>query len=58
MDKNELRMLYRDNADFRRYVDACVRSYGHDVDYALESPIVVEYARSLMKGGCNNHESS
>ena len=53
MDKNELRAMYRDNPDFRRYVDACVRTYGHDGEYALESPIVVEYANSLMKGGCN-----
>ena len=58
MDKNELRKLYRDDPDFRRYVDACVRTYGHDVEYALESPIVAEYARSLTKGGCNYHESS
>lgn len=54
MDKNELRKLYRDDPDFRRYVDACIRTYGHDVEYALESPIVEEYAKSLMKGGCNH----
>ena len=53
MDKNELRAMHRDNPDFRRYVDACVMTYGHDVEYAIESPIVVEYAKSLMKGGCN-----
>lgn len=54
MDKNELRKLYRDDPDFRRYVDACVRTYGHDVDYTLEFAIVEEYARSLMQGGCNH----
>ena len=53
VDKDTLRKFYQTNADFKRYVDACVTTYGHDVDYALESPIIQEYYKSLQKGGCN-----
>jgi len=53
---DDYKQFYKQNADFKRFVDACIRDYGHDLDYALKSPIIQEYAKSLMKGGCNERD--
>ena len=44
---------YRDDVDFKRFVDKCSVSYGKSLDEILDSPITWEYYMSLQKGGCN-----
>lgn len=47
---------YRDNEDFKRFVDKCSISYGKSLDDVLDSPITWEYYMSLQKGGCNERK--
>ena len=44
---------YREDGDFKRFVDKCSVSYGKSLDEILDSPITWEYYISLQKGGCN-----
>lgn len=57
VDINVLRKFYETNHDFKRYIDECVKTYGHDAEYMLQTRTAEEYYRSLLKGGCNYHES-
>ena len=41
------------DSDFKRYVDANMKTYGRSLAAELASPITREYYRSLQKGGCN-----
>ena len=45
--------FYYKDADFKRYVDAEMSSYGKVLGRVLCSPITYEYYLSLQKGGCN-----
>ena len=56
VDKNAMLKFYETNKDFKRYIDECVKTYGKDKFYMLETRIAEEYYLSLQKGGCNNHE--
>jgi len=55
-DINTLLKFYETNHDFKRYIDACVQTYGKDVHYMLETRTAEQYYLSLIKGGCNNHD--
>lgn len=55
-DINTMLKFYESNRDFKRYIDECVKTYGKDVHYMLETRTAEEYYKSLQKGGCNNHE--
>ena len=45
---------YRDNEDFKRYVDKCSVCYGKSLDEVLDLRITWEYFLSLQEGGCNH----
>ena len=47
--KNELRMFYEQNKDYKRYIDECVKTYGRNVDYLLSTPIAEEYYKYLKE---------
>lgn len=47
---------YRDNEDFKLYVDKCSVSYGKSLNEVLDNPITWEYYISLQKGGCNERK--
>lgn len=49
----EMIRAYRKNKDFRRYVDACMETYGKTLDEVLELRITESYYKELQKGGCN-----
>ena len=58
VDLNEMIKFYDTNADFKRYVDECVKTYGKDVHHMLQQGITEQYYLSLQKGGCNYKEQS
>lgn len=58
IDKNTLYQFYQTNKDFKRYIDACVKTYGKDVSYMLETRIAEQYYLSLQKDGCNYKEQT
>lgn len=45
--------FYAENADFKDYVDKCVKTYNKSVEDIFKSPITQEYRKSLEDGGCN-----
>ena len=57
MPDNEIYKFYMTNQDFKDYIDDCVRSYGRDVHYMLETPIAKSVYREMQKGGCNERRS-
>lgn len=48
---NDLFKFYNDNADFKSYVDKCIKTYGGDIPYVLAQPITKEYYCYLNKIG-------
>ena len=55
-DLNTLRKFYQQNREYKRYIDACVKTYGRDVEYMLQTRTAEQYYISLIKGGCNHKE--
>ena len=51
--ENELYQFYMKNSDYRDYIDKCVKTYGKDVQYMLETPIAKEVYREMQEGGVN-----
>lgn len=49
MDKNELLKFYKENKDFKKYIDECVKTYGKDVDYMLQTRIAESYCEYLKE---------
>ena len=45
--------FYDTDADFKRFVDASMKTYGKPLASTYDNQIVREYYRSLQKGGCN-----
>lgn len=48
-DINEMLKFYDENIDFKRYVDACVRTYGKDINHMLQQRITEQYYLYLTK---------
>lgn len=40
---NELLKFYESNKDFKKYVDECVKTYGKDKNYMLQTRIAESY---------------
>ena len=56
-DQNELLIFYEKNKDFRDYIDKCVKTYGKDINYMLQTKTAQEYYQYLkekMKGKDEN----
>lgn len=53
---NEMYKFYTTNADFKRYIDDCIKTYGGDPHTMFENKIAQEYYKSLLPGGCNAKE--
>ena len=47
--KNEMLLFYQSNKDFKKYIDECVKTYGKDVDYMLQTKIAEEYYKYLKE---------
>ena len=47
--KNELLLFYQNNKDFKRYIDECVKTYGKDIDYMLQTRTVESYYEYLKE---------
>lgn len=58
IDMNDLIKCYESNPDFKSYVDKCVQTYGHDIDYVLHQPITQEYYMYLNKIGAYDETKS
>ena len=52
-DLSESKSFYKNNPDFKCYVDKDIKMYNRTLDEALLSPITENYRKSLMDGGCN-----
>ena len=49
--KNKLIKCYDTNEDFKTYIDKCVKTYGKDVDYMLDTPTAQQYYLYITKQG-------
>lgn len=47
--QNELLMFYQSNKDFKKYIDECVKTYGRDVNYMLQTRIAESYYEYLKE---------
>lgn len=52
----EIEDFYLKDHDFQVYINKGCQTYGRTPDEMFQNPIVREYYRSLMKGGCNHRE--
>ena len=48
---SELKDFYNSNADFKEFVDKCMRTYSWTLEYALSSPITKNYY-NYLKASC------
>lgn len=55
--KNEMLLFYQSNKDFKKYIDECVKAYGKDVDYMLQTKIAEEYYKYLKEEMERKHEN-
>lgn len=55
--KNEMLLFYQSNEDFKKYIDGCVKTYGKDVDYMLQTKIAEEYYKYLKEETERKHEN-
>lgn len=55
--QNEMRLFYQNNKDFKKYIDECVKAYGKDIDYMLQTKMAesyFEYLKEEMQGKNEN----
>ena len=52
-DHARIKRFYLTNHDFQVYVNKGCQTYNRSLDAELDDPIVVEYYKTLQKGGCN-----
>ena len=48
---NDMLKCYETNKDFKQYVDACVKTYGKDVNHMLQQRITEQYYQYVNKIG-------
>lgn len=54
--KNELLLFYQNNKDFKRYIDECVKTYGKDIDYMLQTRTAESYYEYLKEETKNENK--
>ena len=47
----EMYKFYNENADFKDYVDKCIKTYGKDLDAVFDLKITGEYMNYILKYG-------
>ena len=52
-EREKMKHYYLTDHDFQTYVNRNCQTYHRCLDDELQSPITIEYYRSLQKGGCN-----
>ena len=52
-EREKMLHFYLSNHDFELYVNNNCRTYHRTRDEELQSPITIEYYRSMQRGGCN-----
>ena len=57
-DHERRKRFYLTNHDFQVYVNKGCQTYNRSLDSELDDPIVVEYYKTLQKGGCNEKRES
>lgn len=50
---NEMYQFYQNNEKFKDFIDDCVKTYGKDVPYMLETKTAQEVYKEMQKGGVN-----
>ena len=48
----ENQQFYKNNADFKQYVDRCVKTYGKTVEFMMQTPIADAYREGILDGHC------
>jgi hypothetical protein len=48
--------FYLKDHDFQVYINKGCQTYGRTPDQMFKDPIVQEYYKSLIRGGCNHNE--
>ena len=54
--QKEMEKFLATSEDFKSFVEKNMKTYNHTLEQELQSPITVEYYKSLQKGGCNYKE--
>lgn len=54
--ENEMYQFYLKNEKFKDFIDDCVKTYGKDVPYMLETRTAKEVYKEMQKGGCNEEK--
>ena len=55
---NEIYQFYLNNEKYREFIDSCVKTYGKDVPYMLETRTAKEVYKEMQKGGCNEEKNT
>lgn len=45
----KMKEFYETNKDFERYVNECIKTYGRELDYMLQTRIVESYYEYLIE---------
>lgn len=57
-DHARIKRFYLTNHDFNIFVNKGCQTYHRDLDTMLKDPIVIEYYKSMQRGGCNEEHSN
>ena len=54
--QKEMKEFLTTSEDFKNFVEKNMQTYNRTLEQELQSPITVEYYKSLQKDGCNYKE--